>query len=173
MRFEEPERSGLDRINTVGNGWNPGPPREGQNRIQEYMQKIDQVRWYSDGVTTHHHPMERNDWKAPSGEMRRSGRLYRYVTTISRRSKVQEDRLELTTYKQTILRLNWLTPQRKNGGHDEGPIGGKWAVSTDGGWTQHTSLWRNWEYLEGKVIYDSQRRPTTRWRNTVSGKKAG
>jgi hypothetical protein len=129
--YEASERSGLDSRNTIGNGWDPGPPREGQNPILGYKKPIDQVGRYSDGVPVHHHTTERKDWKAPSGKLRCTDSLHGYVTTFCSKSNVQEERPVSTTYNQTILRLHWLTPQWKGGGHDDGPLGGKWAVSTD------------------------------------------
>jgi hypothetical protein len=120
-------------------------------------------------VTANNQASTEKDWKAPAVKMRRSGRLGRYVETFSIRFTTSENRPEQTNHKQSILRLHWLTHQRKGGRHGDGTIGGKWAVSTDGGWTQkpsivdrerhtamrgqpwHTadSLWQNWGSLEG------------------------
>ena len=79
--YEKPDRSGLDCRNTVGNGWDPGPPREGQHPTLGYKKLIDQGGRYSDVVIIHHHNT-RNDWKAPSGKLRGTDSLHRYVTTF-------------------------------------------------------------------------------------------
>ena len=125
--YEKPDRSGLDCRNTVGNGWDPGPPREGQHPTLGYKKLIDQGGRYSDVVTIPHHNT-RNVWKAPSGKLRCTDSLHRYVTPFCSKAKVQKEKPVSATYNQTILRLHWLTPQWKGGGHDAGPRGGKWAV---------------------------------------------
>jgi hypothetical protein len=51
-----------------------------------------------------------------------------------------DDRPGLANHNQTTLRLHWLTPLRKGGGTGNGPIGGEWAVSTDGGWIQKPQM---------------------------------
>ena len=73
-----PSRLDLDSSNTLGNGWDPGPSREAQNKPQEYKWRLAQETGYADGVTANNQPSEENEWKAPAVKMRRSGRLDRY-----------------------------------------------------------------------------------------------
>jgi hypothetical protein len=153
----------------VGTQWDPGPPWEAQNKPLEYKQRLTQEGGDAAGMTANNQASTEKEWKAPAVKMRRSGRLDRYVETFSIRLTTPENRPEQTNHKQSILRLHWLTHQRKGGGHGDGTLGGRWAVSTDGGWTQkpsivdrerhtairgqpwHTvdSLWQNWGSLEG------------------------
>jgi hypothetical protein len=164
-----PSRVDLDSSNTIGNGWDPGPPQEAQNKPLEYKRRYSQEGGDAAGMTANNQALTEKGWKSPAVKMRRSGRLDRYVETFSIRFTTPENRPEQTNYKQSILRLHWLTHHRKGGGHGDGTIGGKWAVSTDGGLTQkpsivdrkrhtairgqtwHTadSLLQNWGSLEG------------------------
>ena len=132
-----PSRLGLDSSNTLENGWDPGPSREAQNKPQEYKWRLAQKRGDADGVTAKKQPSEENEWKAPAVKMGCSCRTTRYVEIVSPMYAAQDDRPGLTNHNQTTLRLHWLTPLQKGGGPGDGPIGGKWAVSTDGGWIQN------------------------------------
>ena len=127
-----PSRVGLDSSNTIGNGWDPYPPQEAQNKPLEYKRRLSQEGGDAAGVTANNQALTEKEWKAPAVKMRRSGRLDRYVETFSIRFTTPENRPKQTNHKQSILRLHWLTHQRKGGGHGDGTIGGKWAVSTDG-----------------------------------------
>ena len=119
-----PSRLGLDSSNTLGNGWDPGPPWEAQHKSQEYKRRLAQERGYADGETANNQSSEENVWKAPAVKMRRSCRTTRYVETVSPMYTAQDDRPGLTNHNQPTLRLHWLTPLRKGGGTGDGPIGG-------------------------------------------------
>ncbi len=98
-----PSRLDLDSSNTLGNGWDPGPSREAQNKPQEYKWRLAQETGYADGVTANNQPSEENEWKAPAVKMRRSRRTTRYVEIVNPMSTAQDDRPGLTNHNQTTL----------------------------------------------------------------------
>ena len=56
-----PSRLGLDSSNTLGKGWDPGPPREDQNKPQEYKWRLAQEGGYADGETVNSQLLEENE----------------------------------------------------------------------------------------------------------------
>ena len=116
-------RLGLASSNTVGKGWDPGPPREVQNKPQEYKWRLAQEGGYADGETANSQSPEENEWKAPAVKMRCTCRTTRYVETVGPMYTAQDDRPGLINHQQATLRLHWLTPLRKGGGTGDGLIG--------------------------------------------------
>ena len=110
-----------------------------------------------------------NEWKTNELGRRKSVRTISDMETVRHMSLTQNDRSERKVPNQTTQRLHWLTPSRVDGGLGRGRNKGKWAVSTDGSWTQNLNredmeqppgssyrnedsaeiLWRNWGHLAG------------------------
>ena len=100
---------------------------------------------------------------------RKTLRIDSHRKPVRHRSLTQPGRSEQMKYPLSNLRLHWITLTRMDGGPVRGRNKGKWAVSTEGCWTPHSTreemahpmgssyhpegsaeeLWQHWGQLEG------------------------